>query len=97
MKARISKLRKTKHFLLRQWERCIDEQIISYVKPFIQRQKSQNKMELIITPSFLRRIGYKGTYCLVLIVRGKTCITCYWKEFSECLFGNAKFTNPQIL
>lgn len=87
---------KTAHFRYRQWDRGVDETIISLVKPFIQRYKNKDKMELIITPPFLNRMGFKVTRCLILIIKRKICITCYWKEFSECLFGKTKFSNPQI-
>lgn len=34
---------------------------------------------------------------LVLILKGRVFITCYWKEFSELFFGRTKFKNPIII
>lgn len=89
---------KTYHFLYRQWYRGVNEKILTKIVQAIQEvRKGVGKAEVIVTPSFLNQIGFKSKRCLVLILKGKVLITCYWKEFSELFFGKTKFQNPIIL
>lgn len=88
----------TDHALYRQWDRGIDRRILSKVYPFVT--DSRNKKQVVfVMPSFFKSQGVPDiiNQCLILIVRGKYLVTCYWRNLSECLFGQKYYVSPQIL
>lgn len=89
---------KTDHFVFRQWDRSIEDCIVAKVYPSVQCVSKNKKEVVFVMPSFLRQKGVsKDTKCLILIIRGKYLITGYWRDLSECFFGQKIYTNPQIL
>ena len=88
----------TDHALFRQWDRGIDKKVLSKIYPFIT-DSGNKKQVILVMPTFFRTQGIAGfdNLCLILIVRGKYLITCYSRNFAECLFCQKVFSNPQII
>lgn len=98
MTTQIAKFQKTEHFLLRQWDRDIDDNVLCAVYPLVKSIK--NKKEVVfVMPSFFKKQGMpqQTTRCLILIIKGNLLISGYWRNQSECFFGQKIFSNPQIL
>jgi hypothetical protein len=88
----------TDHAMYRQWDRSIDVLIISKIAPLIIDSRNKKQVVLVM-PTFFRAQQIKGfeNQCLVLVVKGKYLITCYTRNFTECLFCQKFFSNPQII
>lgn len=88
----------TDHALYRQWDRGIDRGVLSKIYPFVADSKNK-KQVVFVMPSFFKNQGVSAivNQCLILIVRGKYLVTCYWRDLNECMFGKKIFNNLQIL
>jgi hypothetical protein len=98
MTTQISRFQKTEHFLLRQWDRGIEDSVLHAICPLVKGVK--NKKEVVfVLPSFLKKQGVMNqtSQCLILIVKGHLLISGYWRDLNECLFGQKVFHNPLIL
>ena len=91
MNRKIQNFRKTDHFLLGQWDRSIDDQLLGKILPFIESNEFEKRVVLVL-PSFLRKKGFgkDDETCLVLIVKRNLIVTGYWCDHPNYLFNKEK-------
>jgi hypothetical protein len=89
---------KSHHFMLSQWDRSIDDQLLYKILPFISEAK-ENKKLAIITPSFLSLKGIEvpKKNCLVIVLKQKLLKTAFWCDHPNYLFLKEKEATFQIL
>lgn len=75
------------HFMMRGWDRNINESVLYKLLPYVDSSRSEKKL-VVFTPSFYISKGIKGkpNQCLVLIIRNKLIATGYWCENPNYLF-----------
>lgn len=98
MTKRLLEFRKTNHFLLSQWSRNIEDQILYKVLPFVECTKHEKDIILVL-PSFLQRNGFAkdDKTCLIMVVYGNLILTGYWCDKPNYLFNKEKSAHFQIL
>jgi len=98
MNTQILEYRKTDHFLLSQWDRKIDDDMLYKILPFIECVECEKDI-ILIMPSFLikKRMQKDHKQCLILIIKEKRLITSFWCDHPNYLFKNEKNTHFQIL
>lgn len=86
MTVNILNYRKSNHFLLKQWDRCIEDTFLYKVLPYIDQLKS-GKNIIIAKPIFLNRKGIvmDSMISLVVVIKENLLITCYWCHNPEYL------------
>ncbi|HTO35839.1 MAG TPA: hypothetical protein VLZ72_06355 [Flavobacterium sp.] len=98
MKTQILNFRKTDHFLYRQWDRKIDDQLLSQVLQYVNCTKCKKDV-VIAFPSFLKSLGIKTkpNECLILILSRNALVTYYWCNHPDYLYTKEKNAHFQIL
>ncbi len=100
MKTTIFDYAKTEHFMLRQWDRSIEDNLLKEVLPHIRlNKKNKIKKVTFVLPSFLKKKGASigDKMSLVLISRNNPLITGYWCDHPNYLFDKEKNANYQII
>jgi hypothetical protein len=92
---------KTDRFLLRQWERNIENGLVHKILPYVETDKRCNQKGIvIITPSFLSPKGIQTKtpkQCLVLIHRNRRLLSVYWCDHPAYLLQKEKDAKFQFL
>lgn len=98
MNKQVLEFKKTNHFLYSQWDRSIDDQILTRVLPFVKCTKCEKDV-IIVLPSFLKRNGFAKDEqtCLVLIIKKNLILTGYWCDHPNYLFNKEEGAHFQIL
>lgn len=98
MTTQILNFKKTDHFLFSQWDRKIDNKILYKVLPFVNC--TQCKKDVIIAEeSFLNKKGIEANSNenLIIIIKQKILVTCFWCKNPSYLFKKEKNANFQKL
>ena len=90
MEAQISGYFKTEHFLYRQWDRGIPDDVLKAVLP---TEVSLQKQLLVVSRKLLRK--YSKNYKTELLIKtdGKTLVTCFYCDFQDYFFNTKKIEN----
>jgi hypothetical protein len=98
MKKRIFNFRKTDHFLLSQWDRSIDDQMLYKILPFVECTDCEKDV-IMALPSFLNKKGVAkdDKQCLILIAKQQLFLTGYWCDHPNYLFDQEKSAHFQII
>lgn len=98
MTTQILGYRKTDHFLYRQWDRSIHDQILYKILPYIQCTNCTKDI-IIVSASFLKRNGVKvkENKSLVIIASKNVLSTCYWCDYPEYLLIKEPYSHFQKL
>ena len=98
MNTKINGFHKTDHFLYRQWDRKIDDEVLGKILPFVSGKKNEKEVTIAFS-SFLKKnkIKNKNNNCFILITKGDVILTCYWCDHPEYLYKKDKNANFQIL
>lgn len=98
MNTQILNFKKTDHFLLKQWERKIDDKTLYRILPFVECCKCEKDI-VIVSPSFLKTIGIinNNRQCLILVIKAKLLLTAYWCDHPNYLFTKEKDAHFQLL
>lgn len=95
MKSKIHQFTKTDHFMYRQWDRAITdemlEQILINAKP-LPREKNV----FIVLPSFIQR-RKKEEQSLVIVLKNNILTTLYFCKDPDYLYRNEPKTNFNII
>lgn len=94
----ILNFRKTEHFLKRQWERSIEDRLLNYALKWLQNTGLEKEI-LVVHPKVFTRIhcNYKTSEYLVVVVKNRILITCYWCNQFGYIIRNTKGVSYQIL
>ena len=86
------------HFMLRGWDRSIDNLMLTKVLAYISVSNEEKKLA-IVTPSFLSQKGIiaKRNCCLVIVLKQKLLKTAFWCDHPNYLFKKEKSSDFQIL
>ena len=98
MPTQILGFRLSHHFMLKIWERMVDNQLLYNVLPEVKVCKDAKKI-VIITPSFLIKKGFppKSDTCLVIVIQNKLLDTAFWCDHPNYLFKKEKQSEFQII
>jgi len=98
MKNRILEYKKTDHFMLSQWDRNIDDQLLCRILPFVSPPNGDKEIVLVL-PSFLKGKGFstEKESCLIIIAKKNLLLTGYWCNHPNYLFNKEKNAHFQIL
>lgn len=90
MEAQISGYFKTEHFLYRQWDRGIPDDLLKAVLP---TEVSLQKQLFVVSRKLLRK--YSKNYKTELLIKtdGKTLVTCFYCDFQDYFFNAKKTEN----
>lgn len=88
MKNSIGEFRKTDHFIFRQWDRSINDKLLTIILKKIPSNKK--KTLLIISKRVLKKINKKINKELFIKVDGNVLITCFYCDISDYSNKNAK-------
>ncbi len=91
MLSRILEFKISPHFMLRSWERSIDEQLLYKILPYVTVSNGEKKIA-VATPSFLAQKGIvvKQKCCLVLVLSQKVLRTAFWCTDPNYLYKKEK-------
>lgn len=81
MNNRIVGFCKSDHFILRQWDRCINDRLLAQILKNVEPNKDNTL--LIISRKVLKKINIKVNKELFVKVDKKTLITCFYCDFQE--------------
>lgn len=84
---------KTEHFLFRQWDRSIPEDILEFVATRMKR--TNRKLIVIISRKILRKYNCRSDKELFLVVENGVLITGYFEDLNAC-FGR-RFSNECLI
>lgn len=90
METQISGYYKTDHFLFRQWERDVPDELLKAVLPV---KVSTEKKLFVISKKVIRKYFKKNTTELLIKSDGKTLITCFYCNFQDYFFNAQKKEN----
>ena len=90
MKAQISSYFKTEHFLYRQWDRGIPDDLLKAVLP---TKVSSQKQLFVVSRKTLRKYSKNCKGELLIKTDGKTLITCFYCDFQDYFFNAQKNEN----
>jgi hypothetical protein len=98
MTTKILEFRKTDHFLLSQWDRNINDQLLHKVLPFVQCTNCEKDV-VFVMPSHLQKRGVAkdDKQCLILVIKNNLLITGYWCDHPNYLFNKKEEVHYQIL
>ena len=98
MTTQILEFKKTNHFLLSQWDRSIDDQLLYKVLPFVKCTKCEKDV-VFVMPSHLQKKGIAkdDKQCLILVIKQKLLLTAYWCDHPNYLFNQKEIPHFQIL
>lgn len=74
---------KTKHFVLRQGERNVKEDLLSHI--FSKIEKPKGSMLLVVSRKIVRKFQPKMRQELFIKIDGSVLITCFFEEFQDYL------------
>ena len=97
MTTQILEFKKTNHFLLSQWDRSIDDQLLYKVLPFVKCTKCEKDV-VFVMPSHLQKKGIAKVdkQCLILVIKQKLLLTAYWCDHPNYLFNQKEIPHFQI-
>lgn len=90
MEAQIAGYFKTDHFLFRQWERDVPDDLLKSILP---PNVSSNKQLLVISKKLVRKYLKKSNSELLIKTDGKILITCFYCNFQDYFFNAQKKEN----
>lgn len=90
MEAQISGYFKTDHFLFRQWERDVPDDLLKAVLP---SKVSSEKYLFVISKKVIRKYFKKCNTELLIKTDGKILITCFYCDFQDYFFNAQKKEN----
>lgn len=88
MKNKIKGFIKSEHFLLRQWQRKVDDELLSLV--LNKRKFNKDICVLVISKKIVKKIS-KVNHELFILIRGNILVTCFYGEMRD--FFNTKYDN----
>jgi Ni,Fe-hydrogenase I large subunit len=76
-----TKFYKTEHFLFRQWDRGIEDDIIDKITTQL-KTSSKTKSIIIVSNSFFKKAGYKikKNTNLIIVSKGKALLTLFFVD-----------------
>ena len=86
METNIAGYHKTEHFLLRQWERNVNDNILLLALNRVER--SNKNFLLIISRDFIKRYCKEDTPELFIKIKGRQLVTCYYAELASQMREN---------
>jgi hypothetical protein len=94
MNSKIAGYTKTEHFMLRQWERKVSDQIL--FSALNRLNKTEGDFVLIVSRKIVQTICKTNAKELFVLINGKTLITCFYGELS-CLMLCRKNRNYKLI
>ena len=92
---RIGRFRKTDHFIYRQWDRGINDNIL---KPILKSIKNLNPSTLyIISRKALRKLNIKSNGALFIKADNEILVTCYYGNMEELFFSSKTNENYELI
>lgn len=85
MNKQILNYRKTEHFLYRQWDRGISDDILSKLLVFCPKDKPN--LLVVVSREAIHQLGIKRREELFIKLDKNLLITCYFGAFQEYLFS----------
>lgn len=98
MNTQILNFKKTDHFLLKQWDRKIEDKALYRILPFVECSNCEKDI-VIVSPSFLetKDITNNNRQCLIIVIKTKILLTAYWCDHPNYLFTKEKDAHFQLL
>ncbi len=93
METKIHSFRKTDHFLYRQWDRNVSDELLKTVLKKVN--SNTNNHLIVISRNYLKRNGLKIKCELFIKIKGNILITCFYSDFN-CYF-NRKIDQNYLL
>ncbi|TVR83257.1 MAG: hypothetical protein EA412_01015 [Chitinophagaceae bacterium] len=88
---------KSNHFMLRQWDRKIEDKILYKILPHA-KSTNYEKEVVIVKPNFLKKLNLiKDNHSLVLIKKKRLLLTIFWCKNYSCYLNKDKDTYYQEL
>ena len=78
---------KTEHFMLRQWERKIEDQVLKKVLNRVNGKKGEYL--LVVSREIMRSVGGKDKE-LFIMLRGKVLVTCFYGKRKKTKINKTK-------
>lgn len=88
MNSKIAGYSKTEHFMLRQWQRNVSDDILFTSLNKLDSHKGN--FLLVVSRDFVKRKSNLKTQELFVLVKGKTLITCFFGELKNLLASKKK-------
>jgi hypothetical protein len=88
MNSKIAGYTKTEHFMLRQWERKVCDEIL--FKVLNKLDSSKGDFVLVVSRKIIQSICKTKTKELFILINGKTLITCFFGELSSLMLCRKK-------
>jgi len=88
MDSKIAGYTKTEHFMLRQWERKVSDQILYSV--LNKLDTAEGDFVLVVSRKIVQTICKTKTKELFVLINGKTLITCFYGELSSLMLCRKK-------
>lgn len=98
MNKQILQFFKTDHFLLSQWKRKIDDQMLYKLLPHVECTQCEKDIVLFM-PSFLKEKGLfkDNKQCIILVLSENKLVTAYWCKTPNYLFNKKETPHFQII
>ena len=81
---------KTEHFLFRQWERGVSDDLLKAVLPI---KITSEKQLLIVSRNIIRKYSKSCKTELLIKTDGNTLVTCFYCNFQEYFFNAKRVEN----
>jgi hypothetical protein len=97
MEKKIYEFVKTDHFLFRQWDRCLNDNVFYKILTHVKCVSCKERIVVITSSFFHRRKIFKNAqnYLVIVIKRANILITVFWCNNPDYLRKQTK--NVQIL
>lgn len=94
MNSKIAGYSKTEHFMLRQWQRNVSDDIL--FKALNNLDANKGDFLMVVSRDFAKRKSKQKTQELFVLIKNKTLITCFYGELKN-LLTNKKKLNYKII
>lgn len=83
METKIAGYTKTDHFLLRQWQRKVPEELL--FKALSALNEENGNFLLIVSRSFIKKSSKLKTTELFVKIKGKVLVTCFYGNINDIM------------
>ena len=83
METKIAGYTKTDHFLLRQWQRKVPEELL--FKALNALNEENGNFLLIVSRSFIKKSSKQNTTELFVKIKGKVLVTCFYGNINDIM------------
>ena len=81
---------KTDHFIYRQWDRSVNDEILKVVLPNVV---FSDKQVVVVSRKLLKKYSRNCKCDLLIKICGNTLVTCFYCDFSDYFFNAHKLEN----